>query len=173
MIAPVPVKQPWRIWVKLTHIKTQQNSNHMHNSWDILCLWTVATRSACVTIEWQIIFMWWVERQVTNLKQLVWNRPISHSLYLLAISYYLHGFCCTIHKHAFAAGTFGKWFCGVPDTSFIMAVSLIALWTRIWSTIFSNELPATRQSQMGNLWAISVKFYFLKSITLKWITCSY
>ena len=36
MIAPVPVKQPLRIWVKLTVRKNQQSTNRVHNSWDVL-----------------------------------------------------------------------------------------------------------------------------------------
>ena len=43
MIAPVPVKQPWRIWVNYNwppsnHNKIQQSVNHMHNSWDLLTI---------------------------------------------------------------------------------------------------------------------------------------
>ena len=35
-IAPVPVKWPWRIWVKLTGTRSQQSANNVHISWDIL-----------------------------------------------------------------------------------------------------------------------------------------
>ena len=35
-IAPLSVKQPWNIWVKSTCTKPQQNTKHMHNSWDVL-----------------------------------------------------------------------------------------------------------------------------------------
>ena len=43
MIAPVPVKQPWRIWVYLTGMepqqnKTQQNMNRVQNYWDVMCI---------------------------------------------------------------------------------------------------------------------------------------
>ena len=40
MIVPALVKQPWRIWVKLTGNQPQQNTsaNHVLNSWDVLQL---------------------------------------------------------------------------------------------------------------------------------------
>ena len=36
-IAPVPVKQPWRIWVKLLNTKSQPNTTKCrYNFWDVL-----------------------------------------------------------------------------------------------------------------------------------------
>ena len=40
MIAPVPVKQPWRIWIKWSvpiHNKTQQISQHREHAWLLRC----------------------------------------------------------------------------------------------------------------------------------------
>ena len=45
MIAPVPVKQPWKIWVKISsssHNKTQENTHKVLNSWDAICVLSVA-----------------------------------------------------------------------------------------------------------------------------------
>ena len=50
-IAPVPVKQPWRIWVKLNHNKTQQSANRMHDSWDVL--W-VLNKCMGVNVYWKL-----------------------------------------------------------------------------------------------------------------------
>ena len=33
MIAPVPVKWPWRIWIKLIHARTQTGANCVHIFW--------------------------------------------------------------------------------------------------------------------------------------------
>ena len=37
-IAPVPVKQPWRIWLNPACTKLWQNMNYVYNSWDVLLM---------------------------------------------------------------------------------------------------------------------------------------